>query len=67
MFRLRIKNWNMICREAAKISALSSGKIDEHEYLNGEEILPSNQKQIINWERLLKNKQKQFKIEEKNK
>ena len=36
-----------INREAAKISALSSGKIDKYEYLNGEEILPSNQKQII--------------------
>ena len=33
--------------EAAKISALSSGKIDKYEYLTGEEILPSNQKQII--------------------
>ena len=33
--------------EAAKISALSSGKIDEYEYLTGEEILPSNQQQII--------------------
>ena len=28
--------------EAAKISALSSDKIDKYEYLNGEEILPSN-------------------------
>ena len=34
-------------REAAKISALSSGKVDKYEYLTGEEILPSNQKQII--------------------
>ena len=34
-------------REAAKISALSSGKIDKCEYLTGEEILPSNQQQII--------------------
>ena len=33
--------------EAAKISALSSGKIDKYEYLTGEEILPSNQQQII--------------------
>ena len=32
--------------EAAKISVLSSGKIDKYEYLTGEEILPSNQKQI---------------------
>ena len=36
-----------IDREAAKISALSSGKIDTYEYLTGEEILPSNQQQII--------------------
>ena len=36
-----------IIREAAKISALSSGKINKYEYLTGEEILPSNQKQII--------------------
>ena len=36
-----------INREAAKISALTSGKIDKHEYLTGEEILPSNQQQII--------------------
>ena len=32
-----------IDRGAAKISALSSGKIDKYEYLTGEEILPSNQ------------------------
>ena len=31
-----------INREAAKISALSSDKIDKYEYLTGEEILPSN-------------------------
>ena len=36
-----------INREAAKISALSSCKIDKYEYLTGEEILPSNQQQII--------------------
>ena len=34
-------------REAAKISALSSSKIDKYEYLTGEEILPSNQQQTI--------------------
>ena len=34
-------------REAAKILPLSSGKIDKYEYLTGEEILPSNQKQIV--------------------
>ena len=31
--------------EAAKISALSSGKMHKHEYLTGENILPSNQQQ----------------------
>ena len=36
-----------INREAAKISVLSSGKIEKYEYLTGEEILPSNQQQII--------------------
>ena len=35
-----------INRKAAKISVLSSGKIDNYEYLTGEEILPSNQKHI---------------------
>ena len=38
---------NDINREAAKISALSLGKIDKYEYLTDEEILPSNQQQII--------------------
>ena len=36
-----------INREAAKISALPSGKIRESEYLTGEDILLSNQQQII--------------------
>ena len=53
-----------INREAAKISALSSGKIHKYEYLTGEDILPSNQQQIIEQakftysplEKLLKNK-----------
>ena len=42
-----MKNYNMILIKAAKISALSSGKIDKYEYLTGEEILPSSQQQII--------------------
>ena len=53
-----------INRKAAKISALSSGKIEKYEYLTGEEILPSNQIQIIEqakftillWKKLLENK-----------
>ena len=36
-----------INREAAKIFALSSKKFNKYEYLTGEEILPSNQKQMI--------------------
>ena len=35
-----------IDRDAAKISALSSGKIHNYEYLTGEDILPSNKQQI---------------------
>ena len=60
-------------RKAAKISALSSGKIDKYENLTGEEILPSNQQKIIEQakytysplRKLLKNKQKQSKIKDK--
>ena len=74
----QIKNKKLqyeINREAAKISALSSGKIDKYEYLTGEEILPTNQQQIIKkakltyspLKKLLKNKQKLLKIKEKNK
>ena len=63
-----------INREAAKIFVLSSGKIDKYEYLTSEEILPYNQKRIIEQAKftysllvkLLKNKQKQLKIKEKN-
>ena len=36
-----------INRKADEISALSSAKIDQQEYLTGKEILPSNQQQII--------------------
>ena len=45
----QIKNEKLqyVNREAAKISALISTKIDKYEYLTGEEILPSNEKQII--------------------
>ena len=53
-----------INREASKISALSSGNIQKYEYITGEDILPSNQQQIIEqakftfllWEKLFKNK-----------
>ena len=36
-----------INREAAKTLVLSSRKIDRYEYLTGEKILPSNQRQVI--------------------
>ena len=36
-----------INRDAVKISVLSSLKIDKYEYFTGEEILPFNQRQII--------------------
>ena len=36
-----------IKREAPKISALSSSKIDKYDYLTGEEILPSDQRRVI--------------------
>ena len=65
---------NDINGEAANISALPLGRINKCEYLTDEEILPPNEKQIIEQlnlfihciERLLKNKQKQFKIKEIN-
>ena len=49
--------------------------MDEYEYLTGEEILPSNQKEIIEQNKftyspsgkVVENKQKQLKIKEKNK
>ena len=40
-------------REAAKIFALSSGKTEKYEYLMGEEIFPSNQKQIIEQDKFI--------------
>ena len=62
-------------REAAKISALSSGKIDKYEYFTGEEILPSNKQQIIEQakftyaplEKAFEKQTKILKIKEKNK
>ena len=64
-----------INRKADNISALSSNKFNTYEYLTGEQILLSNQKQMIEQvkflylplEKALKNKLKQLKIKEKNK
>ena len=48
MTKLKIKKLQYdISREALKISALPSDKIDKYEYLRGEEILPSDQSKII--------------------
>ena len=44
---MRLKLQYVINREAAKTSALSSGKIHKYEYPTGEDILPYNQQQII--------------------
>ena len=46
IIRLEMKNYN-INRGAAKVSSESSGKFHKYEYLTGEDILPSNQQQII--------------------
>ena len=53
-----------INRQAAKISALSSGKIHKYEYLTGEDIVPSNQQQMR--KDFEKQKEKQLKIKDKN-
>ena len=39
--------WQNINKEAAKISAILSQKIDQYEYLTGEEILPPDQRRKI--------------------
>ena len=36
-----------INREAAEVFALSSGKLHKYQYPTGEDIIPSNQQQII--------------------
>ena len=63
-----------INREAAKISASSVGNIHTYEYLTGEDMLPSNQQQIIEQAKFIYSplgkafeKQRQLKIKEKNK
>ena len=46
MVRLEMKKYD-INRKTAKISELSSGKIDKNDFLTSEEILPSDQSRII--------------------
>ena len=65
----KIIDENLQCninKDAAKLSALSSGRIGKHEYLTAEEILPSDQSRmtepaifiILVYKKLQKNKQK---------
>ena len=64
-----------IDREAAKITALSSEKIDKYEYLTGEEIFPFDQSRIIEQAKFtysplgkdFEKQTKRLKIKEKNK
>ena len=64
-----------IIKEAAKISALSSGKIINMNFLLVKKYCPLINSKLLKklnllillWERLLRNKQKQLKIKEKNK
>ena len=65
---------NDINKEAAKIPALSSSKMEKYEYLTCEEILPSHQSRIIEWAKftyspleIALEKQRQLKTKEKNK
>ena len=63
-----------INRKAAKISALSSGKLYKYDSLTGEDILPSNQQQIIEQTKFtysplgkaFDKQKKQLKIKERN-
>ena len=51
----QIRNKKLKCdinRKAAKISALSSGKIDKYQYVTGEEILFYNQTHMIEYAEL---------------
>ena len=48
MMKLRMKQLQHDMNiEAAKLSALSSGRNDKHEYLTGDEVLKSDQRRII--------------------
>ena len=48
MIRLEIKKLQYdVKSEAPEMSALLSAKIDKHEYITGEKILPHNQSRVI--------------------
>ena len=46
MIKLELKNYNNINRDAAKTSALLSGKTDKYKFLTGEQTIPSAQSRI---------------------
>ena len=46
---------------------LSSGKIDKYKYLTGEEILPSNQGQIIEQSKFIDSCQEEFFVKQRKK
>ena len=54
-----------VSREAARISLLSSGKIDKYEYLTVEEMLPPDQSRIIRKVSLLISCRKSFRKRKK--
>ena len=54
-----------VSREAARISLLSSGKIDKYEYLMVEEMLPPDQSRIIRKVSLLISFRKSFRKRKK--
>ena len=68
--KTRDEKLQYINKEAAKISALSSGKVAKYEYLTDEEILPSDQRRVKEQAKFtysllgkaLEKKQKQLKI-----
>ena len=47
MIKIEMKNYSMILTEKQWKKALSSGKIDNHESLTGEEILPPDKRRVI--------------------
>ena len=48
-----------INKEPAKILALSSGKIVQYEYLTGEEILPFDQRRVIEHAKTIEDQEKE--------
>ena len=75
-YKIRDENLQYdINRKAAKISALSSGKIDKYEYLTWEEILPPDQRRVIEQAKFahsplrktFEKQTKRLKVKEKNK